>query len=1042
MRYIADLHIHSHYSRATSKSLNPVSLTYWAKIKGVNVVGTGDFTHPGWTEELKQALEPAEPGLFKLKPELFREKPKVAYDIPVRFMLTAEISNIYKKNGKVRKVHNVVFAPDFETVEKIQKQLQKRKFNITSDGRPILGMDSRDLLEMLLNIDRRIVLVPAHIWTPWFAVLGSKSGFDSIEECFEDMTEYIFAVETGLSSDQPLNWLCSFLDRFTLMSNSDAHSPEKLGRNANIFNTDLSYYSIIEALKNQQSDEFIGTIDMYPQEGKYHYDGHRKCGVRFNPVETLEHQGICPVCGKPLTLGVAHRIASLADRDDPLQRPVKKQFHYIIPLKEIIAEIYSTSSTTVKVKKIYDEAIYKLGNETDILLFLPLEEIDRLGNKLLTEAISRMRAGKVLIEEGFDGQYGKIKLFAPGEIQSFASKTIFTVNKPSVEQYSERPLLNFDVKRFRQLKQQLQNKQPQVSDQNIKQTLNQQQQAAVEHFTGPALILAGPGTGKTRILTERIAYLVEHRNIQPESIVAVTFTRQAAREMQKRLVQRLGQKAMNICIDTFHALGLSILEQALSQKFKVITDFDKHFILKQLNVPANRIDSLLRKISNVKNGSLLPENLSEEELYFWKQYENFKQQHQLFDFDDLMFKTVDLLKTDTAALQHYQEKFQWINIDEFQDINPIQYEFVKTLFPKKDSNIFAIGDPNQSIYGFRGSSVELLEKFKQEYEPKIYSISVSYRVPQTILNASVDILGTKTQLQGIHNGINIAIVENATDKSEAEFIARKIEDMIGGVGFFSIDSAVTGGEKSEFAPSDFAILTRTKEQFAPIIKAMNDHSIPYQVIGTEPEILQGKNAEIIDLLRYISNPHDEFVKDKIKSLSLLHITQVVNTNVDLTELIRQLGKILKADPEQLEKLLWKAEEYKNIEDFLREVELMNSGQEEYNQATESVRIMTMHASKGLEFRCVIIPGVEQGIIPYTIYKKDVDLQEERRLLYVAMTRAKDCLIMSYAKARNFKNRIWHLKPSSFLAEISKELLDFKKLANKRQTRDKQLGLFE
>ncbi len=453
MKFIADFHIHSHYSMATSKKLTPRYLDYYAKIKGVNVLGTGDFTHPRWTQELKEQLQPAEQGLFKLKKE-FVEPNNPLQNTEMRFMLSAEISSIYKKNGKVRKVHNVILAPDFETVDKIQKEMQWRKFNITSDGRPIIGFDSRDLLEMLLEINENIFFIPAHIWTPWFAALGSKSGFDTIDECFEDLTPYIYAVETGLSSDQPQNWLCSFLDKFALLSNSDAHSPEKLGRNANIFDTELSYNSITNALKNQQTSDFVGTIDMYPQEGKYHFDGHRKCEVCFTPTETMQHDGICPKCKTPVVLGVAHRIAQLADRNNPADRPIKKEIKYIIPLKEILAEIQGVGATTKGIENIYNELISKLGSEFDILLNVEPQQIKTIGGEFLAEAITRMRQKNVIIKEGYDGQFGTIKLFEQGEIENHGSKKTLLDVQGNIrpKKQKELKLLNFDIAEFRRLK--------------------------------------------------------------------------------------------------------------------------------------------------------------------------------------------------------------------------------------------------------------------------------------------------------------------------------------------------------------------------------------------------------------------------------------------------------------------------------------------------------------------------------------------------------------------------------------------------------------
>ena len=406
MKITGDFHIHSHYSIATSKKLSPEYIDFWAGVKGIKVVGTGDFTHPGWIEELKEKLEPAEQGLYRLKKEyrqtLDPELPGLPYS-PARFILTSEISNIYKKGEKVRKVHNLVFAPDFKTVEKIQQRLSKIG-NITSDGRPILGLDSKDLLEITLEASENTFFVPSHIWTPWFSVLGSKSGFNSIEECYGDLSGHISAVETGLSSDPPMNWSCSFLDRYTLISNSDAHSPEKLGREANLFDTGLSYDDIINAIKTGDRGKFLGTIEFFPQEGKYHNDGHRKCSVNWNPLETLKHNGICPVCGKKVTIGVMNRVAQLADRENPEHRERKHPFYSLIPLKELLSEITGAGPGTKRVKTAYNSILQKTVSEFDVLLTLSESEIRSVSNELLAEAVTRMRKGDVYIEEGFDGR--------------------------------------------------------------------------------------------------------------------------------------------------------------------------------------------------------------------------------------------------------------------------------------------------------------------------------------------------------------------------------------------------------------------------------------------------------------------------------------------------------------------------------------------------------------------------------------------------------------------------------------------------------------
>jgi uncharacterized protein (TIGR00375 family) len=420
MKFIADLHIHSHYSRATSKNLIPEFLEYWARIKGLTVVGSGDFTHPQWLKELKDKTEPAEPGLFKLK-NIF-SKPS-NHHIPrasnqeVRFVLTSEISTIYKKGDKVRKIHHLIFAPDFETAEAIQVKLIKIGANITSDGRPIMGIDSRDLLDLILNASEKTFFVPAHIWTPWFSVLGTKSGFDSISDCYEDLAGHIYAVETGLSSDPPMNWMCGFLDPYTLISNSDAHSPEKLGREANLFDTELSYDSMINALKSKDRQGFLGTIEFFPQEGKYHFDGHIKCGICWNPSQTRKNSGICPVCGKPVTVGVMNRVLQLADRDMVTVNNNRPQFYSLVPLKEILSEIAGVGPQSKRVSEEYNTLIRQFGSEFDILLNLPIDKLKDRSNERLGEAIDRMRKGKIFIEEGYDGQYGRITVFKNNELK-------------------------------------------------------------------------------------------------------------------------------------------------------------------------------------------------------------------------------------------------------------------------------------------------------------------------------------------------------------------------------------------------------------------------------------------------------------------------------------------------------------------------------------------------------------------------------------------------------------------------------------------------
>jgi len=413
MRSIADLHIHSLYSRATSKEMNIVSLTKWAQIKGTNLIGTGDFTHPKWFEELQEKLEPAEPGLFKLKPEYeedIQAQVPESCRMPMRFMLSAEVSTIYKKNGATRKIHSLLFAPSFENVAKINEKLGAIG-NLGSDGRPIIGLDTKELFQIVREVSEDNMLIPAHVWTPHFSVFGSQSGFDSLEECFEELTPYISAIETGLSSDLPMNWRIEEFQNRAIISNSDAHSPRKLGREATIMDTDhLSYYEVKRVLEENDTSVLKGTIEFYPEEGKYHYDGHRKCGLRLHPRETLAYENTCPQCGKKLTVGVMHRVENLATYPEGHQPAKALPQMCIIPLADIISNVEGKGVQSKHVTKRWWQLIVQLGDEFSILLDRSYEDIAAVGGAALADAVEKMREGNVRIEAGYDGEYGTIAL--------------------------------------------------------------------------------------------------------------------------------------------------------------------------------------------------------------------------------------------------------------------------------------------------------------------------------------------------------------------------------------------------------------------------------------------------------------------------------------------------------------------------------------------------------------------------------------------------------------------------------------------------------
>jgi uncharacterized protein (TIGR00375 family) len=404
MRFIADFHVHSKYSRATSKEMDVENLARWAPIKGINLMGTGDFTHPNYFAELRLRLKPAEEGFYRLKKG----------DSPTRFVLTAETSHIYKQNGKSHRIHIIVLAPDLETVGKINAKLA-RIGNIASDGRPILGTPVQDMVKLLLDISPKCFIVPAHAWTPWFSVFGSASGFDSIEECFGDQTKNIYCIETGLSSDPPMNWRLSALDKITLISNSDAHSPRKIGREANVFDCELSYSDIINTLKTKNAKKFLHTIEFFPEEGKYHYDGHRTCNVILSPAESKKHDDICPVCKKKLTIGVCHRVADLADRPENFVPPNAIPNKYLIPLEEIIADALGVTVTAKSVLETYQKLIAQGKSEFNILLDMPIDELDSFAPSRIAEGIRLVREKKLNIIPGYDGVFGKVSIFKKPE---------------------------------------------------------------------------------------------------------------------------------------------------------------------------------------------------------------------------------------------------------------------------------------------------------------------------------------------------------------------------------------------------------------------------------------------------------------------------------------------------------------------------------------------------------------------------------------------------------------------------------------------------
>jgi len=901
MRFIADLHIHSHFSRATSKSLIPEDLFVWAQKKGITVVGTGDLTHAGWLSELQDKLQPSENGLYQLKPELQKtllDRIPRSCSSPVRFVLSGEISCIYKRGGRTRKIHNLILMPDFESVKELNDRLG-RIGNLKSDGRPILGLDSRDLLEIVLEASDRSFFIPAHIWTPWFSLFGSNSGFDAIEECFGDLTGQIHALETGLSSDPVMNRRLSALDDYLLVSNSDAHSPEKLGREANLFDAPLDYDSILNAMTEKTG--FEGTIEFFPEEGKYHYDGHRKCRLSLHPSQTRSYEGLCPKCGKPVTVGVLHRVYELADRE---AAKIPKPFYSIIPLSEILSEILGCGPSAKKVTAAYEELLADLGPELHILMDSPSKDIERLGGPLLSEAIDRMRESRVIRQEGYDGEYGVIRLFEEAEKMTLQGQTaLFDVPAETGPNEVERsPALSSLPARA--VREEPEPYQTFLFD-PILDPLNPAQKEAVLHQGSHLLIVAGPGTGKTMTLTHRMAYQIRSQLASAEEILSLTFTNKAAAEMRKRLTALLpDEHGAQIKVSTFHAFCLQVLREkgsvlGLPPDFGLLSKTDAVALAQQvLSESKKRVRSVSRfltELPDLKLASLSEAKRSDPLVDLFQAYQLKLKSLRVLDLHDLEVETLRLFQNDHEVAAELGKRFPRIFVDEYQDTNRTQVEILKSLVlpdtalrhvpdlvgdPVADPElgrsersrrelssvyISAIGDPDQAIYGFRGADVENFHRFTDDFPgAKKVNLLMNYRSTQPILDAASAVMQKKQKLKGILGiGELVQISDCRTEAEEAEMIVEQIERLIGGTSYFSLDSgrASSQDEHENLGFGDIAVLFRLNSQGDAFEEAFSRAGVPFVRSGENP-LIEGFPINVIwRFLQTVLHPENDYYRE-------------------------------------------------------------------------------------------------------------------------------------------------------------------------------------
>ncbi|QGP92224.1 ATP-dependent DNA helicase Rep [Neomoorella glycerini] len=979
--FIADLHVHSRYSRATSKDASPENFYRWALYKGVTLVGSGDFTHPAWREELRDRLELAEEGLYRLKEEFCRaveEDTDPAGRPVVRFIISGEISAIYKKGGRTRKVHHLILLPDLEAAEALSRRLEGIG-NLHSDGRPILGLDSRQLLEMTLEACPQAIFIPAHIWTPHFSLFGANSGFDSIEECFEDLAGYIYAVETGLSSDPPMNWRLSALDRLTLVSNSDAHSPRHLAREANIFDTELSYPAIRRALQEREAAGFLGTLEFFPEEGKYHYDGHRACNICWPPARTQAAGGMCPVCGRKVTVGVLHRVEVLADREEGFRPEGARPYKSLVPLPEVLASALGTGTNSKKVTALYFDLLRRLGPELVVLREAPLEAIARVAGASVAEAIRRMRAGEVETRPGFDGEYGRILLLRPEEREYFLEQaSLFgedvEIAAAAAKSTGQARTAGEKAKPGKAVKEHAAAKGSDAAaparrwadpdglavpagggavpaiaaDQNqpagpaggepgpVKTAagpgvplagLNEEQRLAVTAAAGPVIVLAGPGTGKTRTLVHRLVYLIGRRGIAPNQITAVTFTNKAAAEIRQRVVELLGEAGgiEDLTIGTFHSICLDLLrcrpgqDRAMAFAFAgqeqptVLDETDARSILAEILQESGKAGSrqalkLQRQISLLKSRGLLPPSpgVPEDLRPIYSAYQERLAEYGVLDYDDLLLRAVELLDgwmaagEDTPEVKRLLARFTYLLVDEFQDVNPVQYRLIR-LWSGDGGNLFVIGDPDQAIYGFRGASNRFFRQLQEDFPAaRVCRLTRNYRSTPTILRAAAAVIAhnqkntglevtgeprlvaSKLSPQNAHgntalpgeqelvavrkDGPPVLHLEVPGEMAEGIAIVREIGRLVGGTtmlqahgqgGMVPVE-VLRGREGEALGFADIAVLARTGRQLETLEECFLKEGIPYRLVGRESFLEDRPVREVLAFCWCLVNPEDDF----------------------------------------------------------------------------------------------------------------------------------------------------------------------------------------
>ncbi len=1114
----ADLHVHSRFSRACSKNCDIPSLAWWARRKGLTVVGTGDFTHPAWAEELRATLEPAERGLFELRPDLARRLGRdspPSCPRPVRFMLSTEISTIYRAGDRTRKVHHLLYAPTLDAAATITAALAKIG-NLASDGRPILGLDSRHLLDITLNAGPGCYLVPAHIWTPWFAVLGSKSGFDFVADCYGDLAEHVFAVETGLSSDPPMNWMCSSLDGYQLVSNSDAHSPPMLGREATTLDTELDYFAIEGALRTGAG--LHGTINFFPEGGRYHLDGHRKCAVRLEPDESAACGGLCPRCGKPLTIGVLNRVTELADRPAGYRPPGAPHSTSLVALPEVIGEILGTGAKSKRVTAEVDRLVGALGPELAILLEVPLDELRRAGGSLLAEAVSRLRAGAARREAGYDGEYGVIRLLEPADLArgtalfelpdgagpgkrpsgpsaAKAGQAVRGAGAAAPRRGAAQPCARREAARreaaiggargvvppdrysgdrggpggrppgsaaveagraagvfppSRRSARSGDRGGPGGRPPGL--ALDPEQRAAAE-AAAPLMIIAGPGTGKTRTLTHRIAAAVASGQVRPEQCLALTFTRRAAEEMRQRLATLLGRRAEQLTVTTFHGLGLMLLRErpelaGLPADFTVA---DEQAVLAVATELAG----------SPRAGRAWLAAAAGDDAHR-NQVRLALAARGLVDFGGLVELSAEMLRRAPTVAAGLRERWPQLSVDEYQDIDAAQYALLR-LLAGDGSGLTVIGDPDQAIYGFRGADVGFFLRFAADYPgAQTVTLTTNYRSTPGIVAGAGQAIAPATLVPGrvlrpaapggARDGQpeTITFHQAADPASEAAWIAEAIDRLLGGSSFHSLDTGRADGHGQDgIGLADIAVLYRTGAQAAALGQGLTRAGLPFQRGSHD---LLGQRPGVAEIVREVQ-PCDaagqsapDLLRAAVARLAAIADGARISPGPGIQPDRGGLSATdLRAAGEVLAPLARRCD--RDLTRFYTEIAL-GAEVDALDTRADAISLLTLHAAKGLEFEVVFLAGCERGLLPLWWPGASPGAgpgagpgpAEERRLLFVGMTRARARLLLSCAARRSRPGGPAEAGPSPFLAAIDPALLDRSAPPRGRRPAARQLRL--